>query len=342
VGIAEDLRDGAILHTVQMHRVEAGTRRKAIAELRRMAREVEAALRSSPSTRLRDLQSLLNDTITRYMDQIRASVLEDLEAVAVLESEVAAGNIDRVIGVGGIATRITAPQMNASLSALSQNATFREWWRRQSTKAKQLVGDQVRSGVLRGAPMREMVGAVRDALAVNERQSSAIVRTGVMTVANKARELTYLNSGDLVKGVQAVVTFDTRTSAICRARSAFAWDNDGNPLAGTPTNIDYPGPPPWHWNCRTTIVAVLRGLDEMAPGTADLLPEETKASMDGQIAADTTYEQWFNAQSQERQEDILGPAKLRLYKKGRLSFADMVDQTGNELTVGELRKRLGV
>jgi hypothetical protein len=340
MGVAEQLRDGAILHTVQMHRVEAGTRRRAIAQLRRMAKEVEKALLASPSTRLRDLQKLLNDTIDRYMGQIRTAVTEDMRAIAELESEIAAGNIDRVLGVGGIATRITEPQVNAALSALTQNATFVTWWNRQTTRTKQLVGDQVRSGVLRGAPMSEMVAAVRGALSVGERQATAVVRTGVMSVANRAREQTYRNSDDLVRGIQAVVTFDTRTSPLCRARSKFAWDNDGNPLPGTPTDIPYPGPPPWHWNCRTTIVAVLKSLSELAPGTEDLLPEETKASMDGQIAADTSYEEWFRAQPEERQEEILGPAKLRLFRKGRLTFADMVDQTGNELTVEQLRQRL--
>jgi hypothetical protein len=47
----------------------------------------------------------------------------------------------------------------------------------------------------------------------------------------------------VLQGVQAIVTLDARTSAICMARSGMAWDFDGKPL-NDETGIDFPGPPP--------------------------------------------------------------------------------------------------
>ena len=53
----------------------------------------------------------------------------------------------------------------------------------------------------------------------------------------------------------------------------------------------------------------------------------TQASMGRPISADVDYETWLNGRSKPEQQDILGPAKWALWKKGKMGLTDMVDQS---------------
>jgi hypothetical protein len=91
-------------------------------------------------------------------------------------------------------------------------------------------------------------------------------------------------------------------------------------------------------NCRSTTVAVLKSWKEMGISLAEA-PEGTRASMDGQVAASTTYDKWLRGRSVEFQEDILGVAKAKLFRQGGLTLDKFVDRNGAEYTLDELRKR---
>lgn len=68
----------------------------------------------------------------------------------------------------------------------------------------------------------------------------------------------------------------------------------------------------------------------------DKMSGATRASMDGQVADSTTYEDWLRSKSPEFQKGILGPARYRLLESGKLKLSDLTDMSGNELTLKEL------
>lgn len=70
------------------------------------------------------------------------------------------------------------------------------------------------------------------------------------------------------------------------------------------------------------------------------MSESTQASMDGQIAADLSYEQWLRKKPKKFQIEQLGPKKYELWKKGELTFTDLINQTGRPLTVKELEEKI--
>lgn len=173
------------------------------------------------------------------------------------------------------------------------------------------------------------------------------VRTSAQSILNDARLQTFRENADVVKGMQLQVVLDGRTSDICMARSGFAWELDGNPLPETDTDEPFPGPPPYHPNCRSTLVPVVKSLDDLIddPKVAarvrkavQKLPESTQASMDGQVAASLTYEEWLKRKSETFQQEVLGPGKYKLWKAGKIDLRDLIDQKGNPLTVEQLRE----
>lgn len=91
-------------------------------------------------------------------------------------------------------------------------------------------------------------------------------------------------------------------------------------------------------NCRSASVPVVKSWRELGLNV-DQLPPGTRASMDGQVAADLTFRDWLKRQSAERQDDILGPTRGRLMRSGKLDFPEFYDAQGRWLTLDQLRER---
>ena len=133
----------------------------------------------------------------------------------------------------------------------------------------------------------------------------------------------YARNKRLVKGVQWVSTLDGRTSAICRARDGQDYDPEKGPR------------PPAHPNCRSGTTPVLKSWREMGLSG---LPPSTRASMNGQVAEDLTYDAWLRKQPVSFQDEVLGQRKGRLFRAG-LKMDRFVNRAGDEYTLDELRQR---
>lgn len=94
-------------------------------------------------------------------------------------------------------------------------------------------------------------------------------------------------------------------------------------------------------NCRCTLSPVLKRYGDIK-GRKDLAKASpsTRASMDGQVPNSMTFEDWFAQQSDTRQREILGAGRYELYKSGKISFGDLVDQNGRGLTLEEIKSQL--
>lgn len=95
-------------------------------------------------------------------------------------------------------------------------------------------------------------------------------------------------------------------------------------------------------NCRSVTVAVLKPLTDLpSRKKAKVETAGMRASMDGEVPADTTYSDFLNSKGEEFQKDVLGEGRWRLWKDGKLDLRDMLDQRGNPLSLAELRRRYG-
>ena len=173
---------------------------------------------------------------------------------------------------------------------------------------------------------------------VANNQVLTLIRTSINQVANTASQQVYEANQDITQRYRYVATLDTRTSAICRALDGREFDYGKGPM------------PPSHWNCRSTTVPVInyKELGFNPP------PPARRASMDGQVPADTTYGKWLKdkmpgeteADIIRRQQDALGskaPYFRDLANKygPDAAIAKLVRDDGSELTLAQLRKRYG-
>ncbi|MGC0979810.1 hypothetical protein [Pantoea agglomerans] len=89
---------------------------------------------------------------------------------------------------------------------------------------------------------------------------------------------------------------------------------DGKPIGHKIPYIRGPGRA--HFCCRSTETLVLKSWREMGI-PVDEMPPGTRASMDGQQPAETTYADWLSRQSLARQKAVLGDTRARLLQAGR-------------------------
>jgi hypothetical protein len=174
---------------------------------------------------------------------------------------------------------------------------------------------------------------------VDRRDIEAVTRTALGHMAGFAQDRFVEANRNLIKAVVWHSTLDLRTSQICRIRDKKQY----TPVTHNPIGHGVPwlsGPGRAHWRCRSYQTTILKNNKELGIDSPDIVTRNgERASMDGKLPADTTYGQWLQEQSKERQIEQLGPTRAKLMRDGKLSMDDMYSSKGVFLTLDELRAR---
>lgn len=368
----DELVDQITLHQVDLLRLEAGTQRKAKRLFKRLEEELVQTLSevdpASPLAdtfkikRVKKLLKQVQGTVNSSFSEVENELKGDLRGVSRLEARAVASELNSTIGA-----RIASATLPSSVidgivnNTLVQGSIISDWWPRSERALLQrletemsigaLAGEGIPSLIRRirgtqvpGAPRGTFVGGIMN---TTTRDAESLARTSIQHIMNETRLESYRQNSDIIKGVQALVTLDLRTSDICISRSGGAWDlKTGAPMKGSPVQITFPGSPPWHWNCRTTLIPITKSFEELGIKTKGEIPVGKQASMDGQIAGDLTYEQWLRRIEKKKPGSaakVLGVKKAKLWKQGKIkSLRQLVDQSGRSLTLEQLARKRGV
>lgn len=332
---------------VSLLRLSAGEMRKLRALLRRLEADVVArlAVAELSASKASALNATLGDVralIENGYSAIAAEHTQMLSGLITLESGFVAGTINRAIGIDVM----SALQPTSLLRALLSDDTVlgapsKDWWSQQATNLAFKFAQQMRIGIAQGETNAQLIQRVRGGgdfagiMETSRNAAEALVRTSVQTVAHTARLETFKANDDVIEGVQQQSTLDNRTSDICIAYDGASWDLEGNPINGT--TLPFNGGPPRHWNCRSVLVPIVKSWRDI--GVDADIPEfeaSTRASMDGEVAANTSFRDWFDSRSVSQQNEILGRGRAELYREGKITLQELLDQRGRPLTLQQL------
>ncbi|MDO9677070.1 hypothetical protein Q7547_10765, partial [Glaesserella parasuis] len=98
--------------------------------------------------------------------------------------------------------------------------------------------------------------------------------------------------------------------------------------------------PPLHPRCRSILQLVTKSWKELGIDGVDEMPSSTRASQDGPVSEQINYENWLKSKSPEQQDQVLGKGKADLWRRGVITFADMLNQSGRPLTLKQLSVKL--
>lgn len=335
---------------------------------------------TSPSARrIRTNQLISNvrkDIRSRY--NMAAKRLEmELREVAVLTHEQAVSMINDIFSIDIVGITLTSADLKALVKRdVVLGEPTREWWKGQAEDTRRRFAREMRIGSLsgetnaqlirrvRGGPtgrnilvelangkvrrVREFSGGIMD---ISRREAEGLVRTSAQSVSNNTLLRTYKENDDIIKGVEAVTTLDGKTSDICMARTGAAWDNDGNALPESSVSESFPGPPPWHWLCRSTLGPITKSWAELVEEAGgdpkrqkllDTVPNSTRVSMDGLVGKEVkTFDDWLRVKGDTFARKKLGPARFDLWKEGKLTTSQLINSAGKPRNLKQIRQAVG-
>lgn len=236
---------------------------------------------------------------------------------------------------------------SAALARPFQGALLREWIAAQERDKAIAIRRAVADGFVQNKTTDQIVREIRGTAAkgysdgtieVSRREAQAIVRTALSHYSATAQDRVYENNLDVLKEYVWTSTLDLRTTPECQVRDGKRYTAEENPKPIGHTYKWLAGPGKLHWNCRSTKLPVTKSWRDLGIDIDEFNPSE-RASMDGQVPSKMDYEEWLKEQSPERQDEVLGPTRAKLFREGNLSLKELYSAQGEELTLEELRKR---
>ena len=209
----------------------------------------------------------------------------------------------------------------------------KKWFADLSTGLKVEAQKQVTIGLAAGETLPKIVRRLRGAVDMTARHAETIVRTSINHVSNIARQATYAENTDVIKGWQFIATLDSRTTEICMATDGLTF----------PIGEGAHSQPPLHHRCRSGTAPVLKSWDELGIKGLKEAPPGARATMTGLVPAKQSYGGWLREQPRWIQDQALGPKKAKLFRRGKVPISRFVD-SGRTLTIKqleEIEKRLG-
>lgn len=353
--VNERLQEAAIRHGIDLSRYSESVVLRMIAVLNRADRNLHEALLKAlaninPSTfQMERLEGMLTSvrainseayaTVGRLMN-------EELRDFAEYEVGYQMQTLVRIMPVQVSFATVSVDQVYAAAMARPfQGALLREFFKDQDAHKARLVRRAIAQGFAENQTTQQIVRSIigtkakgyRDGLLeVTRREAQAVVRTALSHTALTVKEKFVEANLDLIKALKWSATLDPRTTSPCRARDGKLYE----PVTHKPIDHVFPwggGPGAYHWNCRSVEISITKSFKELGIDVPEFMGVGTRASMDGQVPADMTYPEWLKTKSAALQNEILGPTRGELFRKGGMTLDEMYSAKGEPLTLAELR-----
>lgn len=353
----EVLADEAVHHAVDLQAYSNGVVRRLIALLNRTDARLFAQLQVALSEmdperftvqRLDLLLQSVRGLNAEVYRQFELELTAEVQSLSSAEAEYQAQLMRSVMPPQINVASITQEQVYAAaMSRPLQGRLLKEWAASLEVDRAARIRDTLRMGYVEGKTTDQLIRELRGTRAkgysdgiieIDRRHAESVVRTAVSHTAGTARDQFNQANADLIKAEVWRSTLDGRTSNACRLRDGKQY----TPGEHKPIEHKLPwgaGPGRFHWCCRSTSSVVTKSFKEL--GGADM-PEFTpaqRASLNGQVPVDLNYGDWLKRQSAARQDQVLGPTRGALLRRGGLTMDRFANDKGIWLDLQQLRER---
>lgn len=338
--------DRLLAGQLDLLRLDAHARQQVFGLLSELESELVSRLQDGNLTafgkaRLEQLLGQADTVVHEFYSQASDAMDGVLGGAAKAQAALVSDSIDVALAAASVDTALPPTSVIRALVSdlLVMGAQSSDWWDKQAEDTTFRFAAAVRQGVAQGETVEQIAARVAGPdgfMEVARSNARALVHTSIMEVAAEARKETYKQNDDVVEGTMQLSTLDSHTTDICIAYSGAEYDLDGEPLAGT--DLPYDGGVPRHWGCRSVEVPITKtfkelGIDIPEPDTGD------RASADGPVPADTTFEGFLDRMGKNFQDETLGPGRAELWRDGTITLQQLLDLRGNPLTLAQLEAK---
>ena len=373
--VNEDIFDATVRHQVFLQRYGGATVNRVIKLVAKAEADIVRRIRTrltrlGPVDRQRVGAGLVTSKrLQRLLEEIRTlnhdlhvavgrMLREELIRLADVEVDIALRRLDEAIGVDLGNLRPSPDMLRATVTAEPfRGRLLREFVNDLERDTIRRLKSTIQLGMVEGRTTPQIIRDVRNDLGLTKRKAELLVRTSTNHIANRARELFYQRNADIIKGLRWTSALDSRVSPICRARDGKVFPLDKGPR------------PPAHISCRSIMSPITKSWSELSGQDLDsgrsakridelfeqrlkaqgFGPEAIKrtirgarASMNGQVPGKLTYQTWLKRQPAAFQNEVLGPTRGALFRRGDLTVDKFVDmRSGRPFTLDELARTEG-
>ncbi|NOQ31801.1 MAG: hypothetical protein GQ570_11825 [Helicobacteraceae bacterium] len=340
--ISDTMADLAITRSLILQRVSNGLSTEVASIYQEILNDINSTIKTADAITIRNANTAISELQSRINPDLDF-MYKELDDLALAESAYAISSTNAVVGVE-IFKKIPKDStlLNIAKTSLMSDgnggaATIPDWFEGIDQSMMKDLQSAIKLGVMTGESNHALANRVSNILGKNRVYSESVSRTSVAMVSNQAREAVYSENQDVIKGKEFVATIDFKTTKGCGARDGAFYDNENNPLNAKARANPYQ-PVPRHIRCRSVYTPILKSFKELGLDI-DEVSEGTRSSLDGQISSDTSFTKWFEGKSLKQQEKYLGVSRFNMWKDGKITFNDLVNQRGEELSVKDLREK---
>lgn len=361
INATDELLDEITKHSIELQRLANNTTDGWIRkEYTKLSRELGALTRSnhffggsikSQKKRVELIIKRGSESIALMHNDLYNSMQDTLREVGEVETHFSQNSVNKAATGKGtiiIAANSLSPRKISKTASdiVTQGTTQKEVWKRHSRKVREGFTDIIKHAYRSGEAMETTVGNITGTrernyknglMRVSANQANTLARTSILNMSNTIRQETYLENKDVIRGVEFLAHLDSRTTTICMAHAGDKWlymsDGSMKSIAG---GHDY-AQPPLHFNCRSTIVPIVRSASDLSPEKQKLIPSSRRESL-GAPPSKSKYrdaDAWLKTQPVAYQKDVLGKAH-NLWSAGKVSFQRFVSQKGRLRTPEDL------
>lgn len=270
-----------------------------------------------------DLQNITSDELENLLDDLQ----NELTALAENESDFVVEMMERGVSIdinrpapSVINSLFTSAPMEIIQGKRQDRITLSQMFEAFSQKKSEQVRQVVNDALLTGRTSQQAARDIGELVTGRTRQQiGALVRTSVNHITSQARQETYNANTDVIEKERFVATLDSHTTITCMSL-------DGNKYAIGKGPI-----PPLHWGCRSVRIPIVKPIYTVKI-------DRKRASQDGPVSAKTTYAGWLRKQSNEFQDEVLGPERAKLFRSGKLTLDKFTDDRGVVYTLDQLKQ----
>lgn len=355
----DDIQDALIAHQIQLLRFGKGLRSRIVALLNRSEPELRRRLRArldriaalgwdpgpAQTKRMRDTLKLIQAILAPTWEDINKLVRQELVGLARGEAVFIGNVITQSLPVVFVPALPSGRELRGIVFARPfQNRILRDWLSTFQVNDRRRMMDEIRQGlVFSETPVQisrrifgtRAQGGADGTREITRRGALTLAQTATSAISNATRQETYLRNRRVIPREHYVATLDSRTTPICRSL-----DGDVFPVGEGPI-------PPLHMNCRSIRAPLIDGrklgsrpsvpvTEAQLRGLRGPARRREVAKLVGRVPADETYQVWLGRQSAAFQDEVLGPTRGALFRRGGIDLKGFVDNSGQELSLRAL------
>lgn len=309
--------------------------------------ELLQRLGSEHSTRLtrlfggREEQEIL-DEVRRYGISLTSRVRDSLTDYLSAELDFQYGSVNREVGSfyrlrtperGYIAARLLEEPMrfgNSTEPVPSVSASIN----RLTTAHRNRVNYLVREAIAQGMTQEQVEQRLQRSARLSAQQARTVAVTGFTHADSLVRDEFWNENSDLLAGYTYTAILDASTTRLCSSL-----DGTFEPAGAVKHR------PPLHWNCRSSLVPVLRSVSQLRELATDRLDQDELATvpttlLNGSPAERENFEAWLRRQTFEKQREMLNSEeRVTLFQRGALRISEFWSNAQRPMSLAALRRQ---